>query len=87
MDATATPYLNELLASWCLLLASFPLIFLVVRTIKETNYEDEKTVYVDDLKREQAAVKAQPVQDGANLESQTHEKESIPDGRSEDAGV
>ncbi|EIN11162.1 hypothetical protein PUNSTDRAFT_50256 [Punctularia strigosozonata HHB-11173 SS5] len=50
MDAVATPYLNELLASWLMMLVSFPLAFLVIRTIKETNYEDEEVVYVDDLK-------------------------------------
>ena len=34
--------LNFQLGSWILTLASFPLAFLVVRTIKETNYDDEK---------------------------------------------
>ncbi|KAF8530043.1 MFS general substrate transporter [Hysterangium stoloniferum] len=44
MDAVATPYLNEHLASWGLMLVSFPPAFLVVRSIKETNYDsdDEK---------------------------------------------
>jgi len=49
MDAVATPYLNELLASWIVMLVSFPCAFLVIRTIKETNYEDEKMIYVDDV--------------------------------------
>ncbi|EIN11170.1 hypothetical protein PUNSTDRAFT_98209 [Punctularia strigosozonata HHB-11173 SS5] len=52
MDAVATPYLNELLASWIMMLVSFPLAFLVIRTIKETNYEDEQVVYVDDVKHD-----------------------------------
>ena len=52
MDATLTPLLNELLAGWIMLLVSLPLAFLVIRTIKETNYEDEKVVYVDDLKKD-----------------------------------
>ncbi|KAF8530059.1 MFS general substrate transporter [Hysterangium stoloniferum] len=50
MDAVKTPYLNEQLASWILMLVSFPPAFLVIRTIKETNYDDEQMVYVDDLK-------------------------------------
>ena len=54
MDAVMTPYLNELLASWIMLLVSFPLAYLVLRTIKETNYEDEHMVYVDDVKRDAA---------------------------------
>jgi len=32
-----------------MMLFSFPLAFLVIRTIKETNYEDEQVVYVDDV--------------------------------------
>jgi len=53
MDAVLTPLLNELLASWLMMLFSFPLAFLVIRTIKETNYDDEPMVYVDDIKREE----------------------------------
>lgn len=49
MDAVATPFLNELLASWIMMLASFPLAFLVIRTIKETNYGDEQVVYAEDV--------------------------------------
>ena len=48
MDAALTPLLNEQLASWALLLVSFPLAFLVLRTVKETNYEDQSVSYVDD---------------------------------------
>lgn len=48
MDAVATPYLNEHLATWSMILISFPLAFLVIRTVKETNYEHEHMVYVDD---------------------------------------
>ncbi|KAF8512978.1 MFS general substrate transporter [Gautieria morchelliformis] len=50
MDAVATPLLNELLASWIMMLVSFPLAFLVIRSIKETNYDDEQMVFVNDLK-------------------------------------
>ncbi|KAF8580213.1 MFS general substrate transporter [Ramaria rubella] len=41
MDAVATQFLNEHLASWVLMLISFPPAFLVIRSIKETNYDDE----------------------------------------------
>ena len=33
------------------MLVSYPLAFLVIRTIKETNYEDEHVVFVGDEKR------------------------------------
>ena len=33
-----------------MMLVSFPLAFLVIRTIKETNYDDEKPIHVEDLK-------------------------------------
>ena len=36
-----------------MMLVSYPLAFLVIRTIKETNYEDEKVVYIDDVKKEE----------------------------------
>ncbi len=49
MDAVLHPLLNEHLASWIMMLVSFPLAFLVIRTIKETSYEEEKVVYVDDV--------------------------------------
>lgn len=52
MDAVLTPLLNEHLASWTMMLFSFVPAFFVIRTVKETNYEDEKVVYVDDVKRE-----------------------------------
>ncbi|GJJ14230.1 hypothetical protein Clacol_008493 [Clathrus columnatus] len=50
MDAVNTPFLNELLGSWIMMLVSFPLAFIVIRSIKDTNYTDEKMVYVDDIK-------------------------------------
>ncbi|OBZ77805.1 hypothetical protein A0H81_02732 [Grifola frondosa] len=53
MDAVATPLLNEHLASWILMLVSFPFAWLVLRTVKETNYEDEKVVYIDDIKKDE----------------------------------
>lgn len=47
MDAVLTPLLNEHLACWSMLLFSFPLAFLVIRTIKETNYGHEEVDHVD----------------------------------------
>ena len=54
MDAVSTPFLNEHLASWIMMLVSFPLAYLVIRTVKETNYNDEKMDYVDDVKHKDA---------------------------------
>ncbi|OSX56942.1 hypothetical protein POSPLADRAFT_1158233 [Postia placenta MAD-698-R-SB12] len=51
MDAVETPFLNELLASWIMMLFSFPFAFLVLRTVKETNYNDEQVVYADDVQQ------------------------------------
>ncbi|TCD71158.1 hypothetical protein EIP91_012106 [Steccherinum ochraceum] len=67
MDAVATPYLSELLSAFVPMLVSYPLAFLVIRTIKDTNYEEEHVVFVDDAK------------DGAALEagSDRDEKASI----------
>jgi hypothetical protein len=52
MDAVETPYLNEHLASWIMMLVSFPLAGLVISTIKETNYDVEHVDYVDDVKKD-----------------------------------
>jgi len=71
MDAVATPFLNEILGSWILTLFAFPLAFLVIRTIKETNYEDEQTVYVDDIKAGEVE---------AGVEGGSVEKASIKSG-------
>ncbi|BEJ15812.1 hypothetical protein CspHIS471_0504170 [Cutaneotrichosporon sp. HIS471] len=49
MDAVKTPYLTEQLVSWLLMFCSMPLALLVIRTIKETNYEDEQPVHVEDV--------------------------------------
>ena len=35
-----------------MMLFSFPLAFLVIRTVKQTNYDQEEVVYVDDVKRD-----------------------------------
>jgi hypothetical protein len=52
MDATGTPYLNELLASWIMMLVSFPLAGIVIYTIKETNYDVEHIDYASDVKKD-----------------------------------
>ena len=49
MDATSTPFLNENIASWCLMLVSFPLAGIVIWGIKDTSYTEEKTVYASDV--------------------------------------
>ncbi|KAF8318018.1 MFS general substrate transporter [Clavulina sp. PMI_390] len=49
MDAVATPFLNEHLSSWLMMLVSFPLAALVISTVKETSYTEEKTLFVEDV--------------------------------------
>jgi len=55
MDATSTPFLNEVLASWLLMMASFPLAGIVIWGIKDTSYTEEKTVYAKDVVDEKAS--------------------------------
>jgi hypothetical protein len=50
MDAVSTPFLNELLASWIMMLVSLPLAGIVIWGIKDTSYTEEKTIYADELK-------------------------------------
>jgi len=52
MDAVETPYLNEHLASWIIMLVSFPLAGLVINTIKETNYDVEHIDYADGVRKD-----------------------------------
>ncbi|KAI0297599.1 MFS general substrate transporter [Multifurca ochricompacta] len=58
MDATNTPFLNELLASWVMMLVSLPLAGIVIYGIKDTSYTEEKTVYADDVKAQAPASEA-----------------------------
>ena len=74
MDAVATPYLNEHLASWLMMLASFPFAWAVIRTVKETNYEDEQVVYVDDVQKARAEEGHAPGSEGEG-EKASMEKE------------
>ncbi|KAI0699053.1 MFS general substrate transporter [Cerioporus squamosus] len=76
MDAVSTPFLNEHLASWLMMLASFPLAWLVIRTVKETNYADEHMVYVDDVKREEAELGHAPA-GAVAAEEESIEKASV----------
>ncbi|THG93485.1 hypothetical protein EW026_g7763 [Hermanssonia centrifuga] len=69
MDAMLHPLLNEHLASWSMLLFSFPLAFLVIRSIKETNYEDEKVIYVDDIKKDEMEAAVSDSQEKASVHS------------------
>ncbi|KAI0665814.1 hypothetical protein C8Q78DRAFT_1111437 [Trametes maxima] len=73
MDVVKTPFLNEHLASWIMMLVSFPLAYLVIRSIKETNYNDEKMDYVDDVKRQAA-------EEGAAAHSAPPRADSIEKG-------
>ncbi len=36
-----------------MMLVSYPLAFLVIRTIKETNYDTEKVIYARDVKKDE----------------------------------
>ncbi|PCH44646.1 hypothetical protein WOLCODRAFT_26919 [Wolfiporia cocos MD-104 SS10] len=68
MDAVKTPFLNEILASWLMMVASFPLAFLVLRTVKETSYDDDDVVYVDDAKRDSDAYSVEKVPAGESVQ-------------------
>ncbi|KZV77525.1 MFS general substrate transporter [Peniophora sp. CONT] len=50
MDAVATPFLNEHLASWTMVLVSLPLAGLVIYHVHDTSYQDEQTVFANDSK-------------------------------------
>ena len=78
MDAVKTPFLNEHLASWIMLLFSLPLAGLVIYHIKDTSYTEEETVYVDDIRRQNAEAG-----EGANMSEKEREssddiKEAVP---------
>lgn len=50
MQIPKTPYLAELLISWLLIMVSLPLCALVLHSIRDTNYDVEEVVHVDDTK-------------------------------------
>lgn len=45
-----TPYLAELLISWLLIMVSLPLCAWVLHSVRDTNYDVEEVVHVDDTK-------------------------------------
>ncbi|KZV77523.1 MFS general substrate transporter [Peniophora sp. CONT] len=69
MDAVATPFLNELLAGWTIMLVSLPLAGVVIYHIHDTSYQDEETIFVDDVKIEA---------DERKPETVVEEKELLP---------
>jgi MFS family permease len=60
MDAVKTSFLGEILISWLLLLISLPLCAWVLWYTRETNYDIEETVKVDDVSEEKIAGIALP---------------------------
>lgn len=49
MDAVVTPYLAELLVSWLLLLVSLPLCAYIFQHTRESNYEAEHAITVEEV--------------------------------------
>ena len=74
MDAVNTPFLNEHLASWCLMLFSLPLAGIVIWGIKDTSYTEEKTVYASDVATTQSKVAAAESTDNDNSSDVKEEK-------------
>jgi len=60
MDAVKTPYLTELIVSWALILFSLPFALIVILKIKESNYGEEDTHHVEDLKASELGGAALP---------------------------
>ena len=52
------------------MLFSFPLAFLVLRTVKETNYDDEQQVYVDDVQKDHLEQGTTPEADSGSIEKE-----------------
>jgi len=80
MDAVATPFLNEHLASWIMMLVSFPLAGWVIYHVKETSYTEEKKVFVDDIK----AADAEAGQGVDQLQQTAEEKAPVADSVDKD---
>ncbi|ORX37399.1 putative DUF895 domain membrane protein [Kockovaella imperatae] len=51
MDAVKTPFLTELLVSWLMLLISLPLCAFVLYKCRDTNYDVERVVHVEELEK------------------------------------
>lgn len=52
MDATLVPYINEIGAVFGLMLFSYPFAAMVIWSIRDSNYEVEEQVYVDEAAAE-----------------------------------
>ncbi|VDB95440.1 unnamed protein product [Peniophora sp. CBMAI 1063] len=70
MDAVETPFLNEHLASWMMMLVSLPLAGLVIYHVHDTSYQDEQTVFVGGtgVQYTEAEVDPEPVKEKEALE-------------------
>ncbi|ORY34262.1 major facilitator superfamily domain-containing protein [Naematelia encephala] len=60
MDAVKTAYLTEHLVSWIMILVSLPLCAFVLYHVRETNYDVEKTIHVEEVAPEQVGGAAMP---------------------------
>jgi hypothetical protein len=76
MDAVKTPFLTEHLVSWLMLLFSLPLCFYVLYKIRETNYDIEKPVHVEDINDVQIHNAALPKGHHAGVQHISGEKEA-----------
>ena len=71
-----TPYLTEHLVSWGLLLLSLPLCFWVLWFTKDTNYDSEATLHVEDLKADEMDGVAIPTGHHLNEHDQAYDPNS-----------
>lgn len=84
MDAVKTKFLTEHLVSWMMLLVSLPLCTYVLYHTRETNYDVEKVIHVEDLAENQihsaAVPKGHHVDEGHVAVEQVDEKKGAEDG-------
>lgn len=72
MDAVKTPYLTEVIVSFVIMLFSMPLCLYILWGFKETNYDEEGVVHVEDLDEDQVHHAAIP--SGHHV----HDTEAVP---------
>lgn len=60
MDSVSTPYMTEVIVSFVIMLVSMPLCFYILWGFKETNYDEEGVVHVEDLDEDQVHHAAVP---------------------------
>ena len=79
-----TKFLTEHLVSWMMLLVSLPLCTYVLYHTRETNYDVEKVIHVEDLAENQihsaAVPKGHHVDEGHVAVEQVDEKKGAEDG-------